>query len=940
MKPVKLVLSAFGAYADRVEIDMSRLGEKGLYLITGDTGAGKTTLFDGIMFALYGEASGDNREAGMLRSKYAAADIPTYVELEFAYRGSQYHIRRNPAYIRPAKKGGGETVQKAEAVLTYPDGHVSDKSVQSVNEEIEAIIGVDRRQFTRIAMIAQGDFLKLLFASTEERRGIFQTIFHTRPYQILQNELKSATKQLRGERDDLAKSMEQYIDGLRLGEDGEAYGRLRERAEGTLTLPMEELLQLLQTGIAEDEQTLAAVTAKWENTETESAELSGRLAQAEELEQVRMAWQQTGCQLKEQEQLLREYEQEQSEAAACDDRIRQLEREIQSEEGQLTAYDELHQVTTKQAAVRKELEEKQNRQKTLLQEREAGNCQREALREELFNLKNADGIREKEKAALKHWEEGKNMLTALQEELDRAEQMQKQWEKAAAAYKEAAQTYEAIRETYNRMERAYLDEQAGILAATLEEGRPCPVCGSLMHPCPAVAKEGAPSEALLKQKKKEEQLWAQKAAEASTFAGTCKGSAEGKWESILQQAAQATEKEWLSETCRSLLIENDISVIKKGREEIAGELVKMEHTGRGLQEAFRQAEKALHKREETEKKLREEEQTEVRRMEELLEIKGSISRLETEGESLRVQAGKLTETLSFADRREAEAELFRKKQEKQKLETDCQQIRNRYEACKTAVGEYRTRLEMLDTRLNGQKEGNREELLQARERLSDRKRELLGQKETVMVRLSANRQAEEGLRQKMTLMSEAEAKLSVAKSLTDTANGSIGGKEKIMLETYVQMIYFERTIARANTRFMIMSGGQYELKRAENTGDYRSQSGLELDVTDHYNGTVRSVKTLSGGEAFLASLSLALGLSDEIQSAAGGIRLDTMFVDEGFGALDEEALNQALKALAGLTEGNRLVGIISHVTELKDKIERQIVVTKERTGGSSVRIVC
>lgn len=207
-------------------------------------------------------------------------------------------------------------------------------------------------------------------------------------------------------------------------------------------------------------------------------------------------------------------------------------------------------------------------------------------------------------------------------------------------------------------------------------------------------------------------------------------------------------------------------------------------------------------------------------------------------------------------------------------------------------------------------------------------------------RLDRNGEALKNIRKGSGRLTEVETKWTWVKALSNTANGNIGGKEKIMLETYVQMTYFDRILARANTRFMIMSGGQYELKRRIEAENNRSQSGLELDVIDHYNGTERSVKTLSGGESFKASLSLALGLSDEIQSSAGGIRLDTMFVDEGFGSLDDESLQQAMRALYGLTEGNRLVGIISHVSELKEKIDKQIVVTKEKSGGSRAEIVC
>ena len=202
-----------------------------------------------------------------------------------------------------------------------------------------------------------------------------------------------------------------------------------------------------------------------------------------------------------------------------------------------------------------------------------------------------------------------------------------------------------------------------------------------------------------------------------------------------------------------------------------------------------------------------------------------------------------------------------------------------------------------------------------------------------------NQNAEKAIREQYEKIQTVEEKWMLVKSLSNTANGNVSGKEKIMLETYIQMTHFNRIITRANTRFMIMSGGQYELKRKEEAENLRSQSGLELDVIDHYNGSVRSVRTLSGGESFQASLALALGLSDEIQSAAGGIQLDAMFIDEGFGSLDEESLEQAMKALINLADGNRLVGIISHVAELKERIDKQIVVTKQKAEGSTVKVI-
>ena len=228
---------------------------------------------------------------------------------------------------------------------------------------------------------------------------------------------------------------------------------------------------------------------------------------------------------------------------------------------------------------------------------------------------------------------------------------------------------------------------------------------------------------------------------------------------------------------------------------------------------------------------------------------------------------------------------------------------------------------------------------ESKNQLEAEKSELDETSKTIFSRINANKLSYSNISARLSEIKVTEEKHSCVKALSDTANGTIQGREKIALETYIQMNYFDRIISLANTRFMIMSGGQYELKRRKEAGNKQSQSGLELDVIDHYNGTERSVRTLSGGESFKASLSLALGLSDEIQSSAGGIRLDTMFVDEGFGSLDEESLAAAMKALSSLAEGNRLVGIISHVNELKTRIDKQIVVTKEKSGGSKINIV-
>jgi len=320
-------------------------------------------------------------------------------------------------------------------------------------------------------------------------------------------------------------------------------------------------------------------------------------------------------------------------------------------------------------------------------------------------------------------------------------------------------------------------------------------------------------------------------------------------------------------------------------------------------------------------------------------LEQEITKTETEMKGLDDQIVKLKSTLVFSSKKAANEQITEKKKIKTAAEKAFDEAKTAFENCGRIVSENKTKILTLRKQLEGAEVIDLRAVTAERDALIARRKDLLAKKEVIGIRLNANRKAAGEIQKQNINMTELEKRWTWVKALSNTANGNVPGKEKIMLETYIQMTYFDRIIARANTRLMTMTGGQYELKRRTESDDKKSQSGLELDVTDHYNGTERSVKTLSGGESFKASLSLALGLSDEIQSSAGGIRLDTMFVDEGFGSLDEDSIEQAMKALYSLTEGNKLVGIISHVSELKLKIDKQIVVKKEKTGGSRISII-
>ena len=380
--------------------------------------------------------------------------------------------------------------------------------------------------------------------------------------------------------------------------------------------------------------------------------------------------------------------------------------------------------------------------------------------------------------------------------------------------------------------------------------------------------------------------------------------------------------------------------IEKSLALIGQQMDALEKSEKELQKKLEVAKETVAQKQKLEAEIPELEQMQKKLQEEEQERKDQLLVSERDKANAEEQAVKVRGKLEFPEKAEAEQKIKELDKQKKEIDRNLNAAQKAFQDCSQSVEAAKTKKKTLEKQIAGNKEADMEELVQARQEVSGAKKELQKQMEEIRIRYENNLKIRNAIDKQSAKLLELERNWTQVREISDTVNGKIkgGSKEKIKFETYIQTNYFDRIIARANTRFMVMSGGQYELKRQTDTDDRKSQSGLELNVIDHYNGSERSVKTLSGGESFKASLSLALGLSDEIQASAGGIQLDTMFVDEGFGSLDEESLEQAMKALNGLTEGNRLVGIISHVQELKARIEKQIVVTKEKAGGSRVEL--
>lgn len=1237
MRPQVLIVSAFGPYAGEITIDFERLGTQGLYLITGDTGAGKTSIFDAITFALYGEASGAVRDPQMFRSKYAKAEIKTYVELTFCYRGEKYRVKRNPEYQRPKGRGTGLTLQKAEAELEY----LSDLSrpivskSKDVTRAVTEILGLDYRQFTQIVMIAQGDFQKLLFADTATRKEIFRRIFHTEKFQQLQDALKAELSRQKEAYEDLRKGISQELsmavcpngaieepewnilkkngfDGqtlraieliegfLSAGEEKyqmlkkeeeelsckqrtlavyeeklqrykEICESVKEKEKRLETLlpkvikaqeffndqvnkqPRQKELEAKKHRLQQDKQLCEAVQSEEkqliqvkndlkekENTQLRQSEERKKQTQCIEemnrqlelLKDCEVAYSQALLQLKQIEKQKNEWEEVQKQEREAEERICELKQSIQSvfdqrkqQEEQIKACEieieklseagreeqrcqslvedrkyQLEQYQTSYAEYKITCDCQKKKEQSIIQQKEQLDKLNEMIqkKEQLCEeLKDCDVLLEQKKAQIKENSYRLEELTKFEKQLQEEKEQECIHTELQKKCKIYIESYESSQSEWKQAWTCYLNAQAGILAEGLEEGKPCPVCGSVHHPVLAaknlqtVSREELDemqkktdeaqrkaekisaaaqasyaqlqklrqtmfdeitkwlkseevifesiktcdqAEELLKKSfkqlcQKKEQLLTQKtsleqqsttyhclttelvnAKEQQQFAvsqlqkekenyAVLTDKAASMKKSLDQIAADKNEtekeifltkqlqqaKEALLQAGKNIAYarslkekadelkknkENLLQKEQKQRANLDGMLGKLDITKIQIEKLKKEVEsdfaiaklyedkkeqvnrlraeaekKDLMQKELLQEQTKKEKADEAFRQLELLIAEERATNQEREN-SLRQKYDYLQAQNAQWDGQSAQELCLCLQEQMKRIESEQQQIEQVYQAAQKEMHSLKADEQILRNSIeegkkqilsiledNGGTMPEEELVKKEQEELSIKKEKTSQECRTWFAENEKNRAVLLGVKKHQTVMQETEKKYVWVRELSNTANGQVTGKPKIELETYVQMAYFERILRRANVRLMTMSQGQYELKRREDAENKKEKAGLDLNVIDHYNGSERSVRTLSGGESFQAALSLALGLSDEIQSRAGGIQIDTMFVDEGFGSLDEAALSQALKALANLADKNRMVGIISHVAELKDSINKKIIVTKAMGAG-------
>lgn len=927
MKPLKLTMSAFGSYAGKNVIDFTGQ-QQGIFLITGDTGAGKTTIFDAITYALYNQTSGGERNGNMMRSQYARPETETYVELEFLYRGQTYRVRRNPDYkITKTLKNGKIREQKVphSVELTLPDGTVFPEKKNATDAKIIEILGLTADQFSQIVMIAQGDFLKLLYTKSDERKMIFSKLFRTDIYWKIQENLRR-------------KSMEM---DERIQENDRAFEQEKSRImplPESEEIPLDELVERLRERLKDalKEQNLRRANVEELNKKITKYEEINKLFVS--LEKIR----QTGRELEARQAESKERRQQIENARKADKVLVAEQQNLRQQQ----AVEQSAQAIAKMGETLADDQEMFETLKTQLQEaeakqkREAADTQKKmlALEQSFPSYEALQNARSEEQQAKKVWEDlrktseesfhkKKAGIAALKEQQKRQEQVveqtKKNWEQTSLSASESAKHYE-------HMYEAFLKEQAGILAENLSAGCPCPVCGSTVHPDPAKLSDHAVTELEVEQAKK-----TRAAAEEKRDLAYAAFEAEKTEKQKLAQAVEKEEADFvLAQTIakqqRKEAEQNYVS-LQKTAEQIREKLVypslaEAKKQYAAMQKALEAAEQEIAKKRQKVSELAEAMNTlkgqKLAEEENQKTAKKLAVKTEKEYAKLLEKSGFVSEeTYHLA----ILPERSRSKLEREEKEYESQCLRQQSEQ------------KLLEKQVSGKTYTDTTEL---NEQLKAEKQALKEAEKTYM-ELHTAYENDRSVLQNCAVYLEKGKKLEsedqVIKSLSKTANGRLSGSAKIDFETYIQRQYFKQIIHEANKRLLTMSNHQFILKLKEeaNTGR-KTNEGLDLSVYSLVTDSERDVKTLSGGESFLAALAMALGLSDIVERSAGAIHPDMMFIDEGFGSLDAQSRQQAIEVLGELAGDSRMVGIISHVTELKEQIDRKLVVSRTDKGSRAV----
>ena len=792
MRPLKITMSAFGPYAGEVTLDMQKLGKSGIYLITGDTGAGKTTIFDAISYALYGEASGNYRENTTLRSKYASADTPTFVELEFEYNNEIYKINRNPEYPRPNKRGEGFTKQSANAELVMPDGSVITK-IKEVSAKVEEIIGINKNQFSQIAMIAQGDFRKLLNCETNERSKIFRKIFKTEPYHNIEIKLSSLFNELKRNREKEKSGIEQYINQLKCNKNDTLSIELERAKSGDVLI--EDVIKLAGEIINKDTLEYTKTQKNIESINEEIEKINSNIKLYENQEATKKAYAKASAKLEELKTKRNECEKAYKSAEAQRERLDDLTRKINLINSKMPKYDELKSLENSLKEKKQSFEKNDGLLKLKQQEITLLEKEIDEKSKALEEVKGADLLAQKLTVQKEEINKKAETLKELKTEIDRRKTEQKNLKNAQSFAKSALDEYGALENEYNQIYVAFFNEQAGIIADELKDGEPCPVCGSTSHPNLARKSENAPSQADVESA----QNLVKKAQEKADKARDTASALKSRVDEIAANVKSAAKKLFGTDDNVFDDYNSNINALKK-EYDCTLALLKTANEKLNL---YKKLDKEIPKIQEKQKSLSDE-----------------ISTLNTQKASDEAFISENTKRVTSI-KSELDFESADLAKDKLKEYTDLSSdIKNAIEKSKNAFDDIKSKYDTqkgtkasLENALKEFKEIDLASLNEKSLKLNEYKKGVDKTAKSLYSRIESNKLLVDNISKKRDILKGYDDKYVWLKALSETANGDISGKEKITLETFVQMTYFDSIIRKANIRLLTMSDGQYELMR-------------------------------------------------------------------------------------------------------------------------------
>lgn len=870
MKPQMLIIQAFGPYAKRAEVDFTALERSSLFLITGDTGAGKTTIFDAISFALYGEASGgtERRTAKSFRSDYAPPELETKVTFRFTHRGGLYEITRVPEHDRRKQRGEGMTTVKSSAEMKLPDGKLLD-TIPEVNAEVQKLLGLNRNQFSQTVMIAQGDFLKILNAKSSERKELFQKLFATARYAQFQNLLKDESSDAKQKLRETEQAILLAAADIYIPEDAKNADILEQLCK--------------EPGLAEKALVPLEKICKAQQRALKSAERSRRSLDKKMLEQAKAEQF-----ARTQNELLRRIKQAEQEQQT----LEKQKDEIEALQHQLLLARHAAALQTHHHAAQSAAKQEQTAASALEQHKKSLPALEKSDAETAAQLKTAQDAAAEIPALQNMITLTENALSLLQ----KRDAQQSAVRQAADLLRKYAADLERVSRAHSECLHAFQAAQAGMLAETLQADAPCPVCGSCAHPAPAKKPLSAPTEADVER--------------VNQDMNTAIAQYERQNQTVKERKAALDETTEALRALADTIPENaDAAALKMQLQTAQNAIAARTDSLENARISAQKAERALAAKQAA-----------------AAESAAQLERAKDENLRRQKSYAEALEGSVFSDENAFLAALLAPERQNA-LQKRVDEHLARSSSIKGQLENLRAQCSISEPQPLGEMQA---ELRALKAELAAQEQQML----TAAQRCTGNEQALERLTTLAAERAETAATEAQLRDLYQAVSGQQSGQVKLSFEAYVQQFYFRQVVAAANQRLDLLTNANYVLRCRREAGSLRGQTGLDLEVFDSNTGAWRDVSTLSGGESFLASLALALGLSDVVQAQSGGIRLDAMFIDEGFGSLDDGALRLAMQMLARLADGTRLIGVISHVDALKEAIPAQICVTKGANGSS------